>query len=146
MVSRTLYGEGQVIFVGLNLMFHEAVNDDPLAIRILESVLGIPAKRPSGDKTIAMENYEASEDGWRFNITLPSEQWVLLPMGMHGGTSVEVGGEKVDIVGVESLILAKLPGGTSSVHIKSEQTGIYAIGRATTVIGVLATLYNLTSG
>ena len=145
-LSRNIYGDGQVIFVGLNLMFHAAVTDDPLAIRILESVLGIPAKRPSGDKTIAMENYEASEDGWRFNITLPSEQWVLLPMGMHGGTSVEVGGEKVDTVGVESLILAKLPGGTSSVHIKSEQTGIYAIGRATTVIGVLATLYYLTSG
>lgn len=145
-LSRNIYGDGQVIFVGLNLMFHAAVTDDPLAIRILETVLGLEAKQPSGDKTIPLDNYEASEDGWRFDITLPAEQWVLLPMGMHAGTSVEAGGETVDIVGVESLILAKLPGGTSSVHIKSEQTGIYTIGRATTVVGVLVTLYYLFGG
>jgi uncharacterized membrane protein len=142
-LSRNVYGDGQVMFVGLNLMFHAAVTDDPLAIRILETVLGIEARKPSGDRTIPLEDYAASEDGWRFDITLPSEQWVLLPMGMHAGTSVEADGETVDIVGVESLILAKLPGGTSSVHIKSEQTGIYTIGLATSVFGVLATLYYL---
>lgn len=142
-LSRNVYGDGQVIFVGLNLMFHAAVTDDPLAIRILETVLGIEARKPSGDRTIPLEDYAASEDGWRFDITLPSEQWVLLPMGMHAGTSVEANGEMVDIVGVESLILAKLPGGTSSVHIKSEQTGIYTIGLVTSVFGVLATLYYL---
>lgn len=142
-LSRNVYGDGQVIFVGLNLMFHAAVTDDPLAIRILETVLGIEARKPSGDRTIPLEDYAASEDGWRFDITLPSEQWVLLPMGMHAGTSVEANGEMVDIVGVESLILAKLPGGTSSVHIKSEQTGIYKIGLVTSVFGVLATLYYL---
>ncbi|MCH8114804.1 MAG: hypothetical protein J4O01_04765 [Chloroflexi bacterium] len=145
-LSRNVYGDGQVIFVGLNLMFHAAITDDPLAIRMLETILGIEAKRPSGDRTIPLDNYVASEDGWRFDITLPSEQWVLLPMGMHAGTSVEAQGETVDIVGVESLILAKLPGGTSSVHIKSEQTGIYTIGRATTVIGVLVVLYYLIGG
>ncbi|MCZ6538982.1 MAG: hypothetical protein O6922_04050, partial [Chloroflexi bacterium] len=145
-LSRNVYGDGQVLFVGLNLMFHAAITDDPLAIRILETVLGIEANRPAGDTTIPLEGYVASQDGWRFDITLPSEQWVLLPMGLHAGTSVEADGEVVDLVGVESLILAKLPGGTSSVHIKSEQTGIYAIGRATTVIGVLVTLYYLIGG
>ncbi|MBN4074226.1 hypothetical protein JYT27_00195 [bacterium AH-315-D21] len=142
-ISRNVYGNGQVIFVGLNLMFHAAITDDPLAIRILESILGIEAKMPSGDKTIPLENYVTGEDGWRFDITLPSEKWVLLPMGLHAGTSVEVDGETVDIIGVESLILAKLPAGTSSVHIKSEQTSIYTIGRATTLIGVLVTVYYL---
>lgn len=143
-LSRNVYGDGQVMFVGLNLMFHAAITDDPLAIRILESVLGIEARQPSGDRSIPLDNYVASEDGWRFDITLPEEQWVLLPMGMHAGTSVEADGEMVEIVGVESLTLAKLPGGTSSIHIKSEQTAIYTIGRAATVLGVLAALYYLT--
>jgi uncharacterized membrane protein len=145
-LSRNVYGDGQVMFVGLNLMFHAAITDDPLAIRILEIVLGIDAKQPSGDRSIPLENYAASEEGWRFDITLPEEQWVLLPMGMHAGTSVEANGELVDIVGVESLTLAKLPGGTSSVHIKSDQTAIYTIGKATTALGVLAAIYYLTSG
>lgn len=145
-LSRNIYGDGQVMFLGLNLMFHAAVTDDPLAIRILESILGIDAKQPSGDKTIPLDNYVASEDGWRFDITLPEEQWVLLPMGMHAGSSVEVAGEPVEIIGVESLILAKIPGGTNSVHIKSEQTAIYSIGKATTAMGVLAVLYYLTPG
>ncbi len=145
-LSRNLYGDGEVVFVGLNLMFHAAITDDPLAIRILESILGIEAKQPAGDRSIPLDNYVASEDGWEFDITLPEEQWVLLPMGLHAGTSVEVNGEEVDIVGVESLTLAKLPAGTNSVHIKSEQTAIYTIGKATTVLGVLAALYYLTSG
>ncbi|NQW20672.1 MAG: hypothetical protein HQ477_08115 [Chloroflexi bacterium] len=145
-LSRNIYGDGDVIFVGLNLMFHAAITDDPLAIRILESVLGIDAWQPSGDLTIPLDNYVASESGWRFDITIPEEQWVLLPMGLHSGTSVEANGETVEVIGVESLILAKLPAGTSSIHIKSDQTAIYTIGRVTTVIGVLAALYYLTSG
>jgi uncharacterized membrane protein len=145
-LSRNVYGDGQVMFVGLNLMFHAAITDDPLAIRILESVLGIEAKQPAGDRSIPLDNYVPSEDGWRFDITLPEEQWVLLPMGLHAGTSVEADGEPVDIVGIESLTLAKLPGGTSSVHIKSEQTAIYTIGKAATAFGVLAALFYLTSG
>lgn len=145
-LSRNVYGDGQVMFVGLNLMFHAAITDDPLAIRILETVLGIEAKQGSGDRSIPLQNYVANEDGWRFDITLPDEQWVLLPMGMHAGTSVEADGEEVEIVGVESLTLAKLPGGTSSVHIKSDQTAIYTIGRMTTLIGFLAAVYYMTSG
>lgn len=144
-LSMNEYGDGQVMFVGLNLMFHAAVTDDPLAIRILESLLGIKAKQPAGDKTIPLRNYEASEDGWRFDIRVPDEQWVLLPMGLHAGTSIEADGEEIEIVGVESLTLAKLPEGTSSIYIKSEQTAIYSIGKITTVVGVLAALYYLTA-
>ncbi|MEE8046116.1 MAG: 6-pyruvoyl-tetrahydropterin synthase-related protein, partial [Dehalococcoidia bacterium] len=145
-LSRNVYGEGQVMFVGLNLMFHAAVTNDPLAIRILESTLGIKAGQPSGDTTIPLDNYVANEDGWRFDITLPEHKWVLLPMGLHAGTSVEADGEVVEIVGVESLTLAHLPAGTSSVHIRSDQTTIYTIGKITTVIGVLATIYYLLGG
>ncbi len=145
-LSRNVYGDGQVMFVGLNLLFHAAVTDDPLAIRILESILGIESNQPAGDTPIPLANYEASEDGWSFDITLPEEKWVLLPMGLHAGTSVEADGEQVEFVGVESLILAKLPAGTSSIRIKSDETSIYTIGRATTVFGVLAALYYLTSG
>jgi len=145
-LSRNIYGDGQVMFVGLNLLFHAAITDDPLAIRILESVLGIEANQPAGDSSIPLDNYESAEDGWRFDITLPEEKWVLLPMGFHAGTSVEADGVEVDIVGVESLILAELPAGTSSVYIKSDETSIYTIGRATTVLGVLAAIYYLTGG
>jgi hypothetical protein len=134
------------MFVGLNLMFHAAITDDPLAIRILESILGIEANQPAGDSSIPLDNYESAEDGWRFDITLPEEKWVLLPMGFHAGTSVEADGVEVNIVGVESLILAELPAGTSSVYIKSDETSIYTIGRATTVLGVLAAIYYLTGG
>ena len=145
-LSRNIYGEGQVMFVGLNLMFHAAITDDPLAIRILESILGIEANQPAGDSSIPLDNYESAEDGWRFDITLPEEKWVMLPMGFHAGTSVEADGAEVNIVGVESLILAELPAGTSSVYIKSDETSIYTIGRATTVLGVLAASYYLTGG
>ena len=133
------------MFVGLNLMFHAAITDDPLAIRILESTLGIEAKQAAGDVSIPLDNYEAREDGWSFDIDLPEEQWILLPMGMHAGTSVEADGEPVEIVSVESLTLARLPEGLSSVRIHSEETSIYTIGRATTIIGVLAAIYYLTS-
>ncbi|MEX0925114.1 MAG: 6-pyruvoyl-tetrahydropterin synthase-related protein [Dehalococcoidia bacterium] len=139
-VARNTYGEGQVIFLGLNLMFHAAITADPTAIRLLEDALGIPAGLMPQDEQIELSDYSAHEDGWRFSISMPNEGWVLLPMAHHGGTSVEVNGRSVETVGVETLTLARMPGGTSSVHIKSEETAVYPIGRAITLLGLIITV------
>jgi len=143
-LSRNTYGDGNVYFVGLNLMFHAAITKDPLAIRILESLSGLTAKEIPADSSIPMRNYEASEDGWRFDLALDDEKWVLLPMGKHSGTNVYADGEPVELVGIESLTLARLPEGEYSVFISSDETAIYTIGRVATVIGILGVIFYLT--
>jgi len=143
-LSRNTYGDGNVYFVGLNLMFHAAITKDLLAIRILESLSGLTAKEIPADSSIPMRNYEASEDGWRFDLALDDEKWVLLPMGKHSGTNVYADGEPVELVGIESLTLARLPEGEYSVFISSDETAIYTIGRVATVIGILGVIFYLT--
>jgi uncharacterized membrane protein len=145
-VARNKYGAGEVYFIGLNLMFHAAITDDPLAIRVLEAVLDMDAGQMPTDVSIPLRDYTASQDGWRFRLELPAEEWVLLPMAHHDGTRVVANGREIETVSVEYLTLAKLPAGTSSVHIKSERTRVYVIGLAATGLGALVLLYYLAFG
>jgi hypothetical protein len=145
-VSRTRYGEGEAVFLGLNLMFHAAITGDPTAIRLLESLTGMTAGLPPDDQPIPLEGYAAGEDGWRFDITLPREEWVLFPMAHHDGTRVLSNGAPVESVGIETLTLARLPEGASAVHITSTETGVYSAGRIGTALGVLVLLGYVAGG
>jgi hypothetical protein len=143
-LSRSFYGDGQVDFLGLNLMFHAVLTGDPLAIRLLESELGRTAFQRPVDTPVILEHYIAGEEGWSFDVSLDQEQWVLFPMAMHSGTNVLVDGSPVDAVSVETLTLAKIPAGNHSVNINSDETSIYTVGRVVSVIGALLFVAHLT--
>ena len=137
LIGRNVYGDGEVDFIGLNLMFHAVTTSDPLAIRILEAELNRTANQRPDDIPVPMQNYEATEAGWSFDMELEQEGWVLFPMANHAGTRVLVDGEPVEELSIETLTLAKLPAGLHSVQIVSEETTIYTLGRAASVIGGL---------
>ncbi len=143
-LSRSFYGDGQVDFLGLNLIFHAVVTSDPLAIRLLESELGRTAFQTPVDTPVILQNYAAGEEGWSFEVSLDQEQWVLFPMAKHSGTNVLVDGSPVDVVSVETLTLAKIPAGNHSVNITSDQTTIYTLGRVISVAGALLLVAHLT--
>ena len=65
-------------------------------------------------------------------------------MAKHSGTNVLVDGSPVEVVGVETLTLAKIPAGNHSVKITSDQTTIYTLGRVISVIGALLLIAHLT--
>ncbi len=139
-VARNRYGDGEVVFLGLNLLFHASKTADPRAIELLEGLLGLPAQEQPDDIPHSLANYQAGEDGWTFDIELPESGWVLFPMAHFEGTRVFVNGTQVDSVGVERLILARMPAGVSSVEIRSVRTGIYTAGNIASVFGVLVLL------
>ncbi len=143
-LSRNFYGDGQVDFLGLNLIFHAVLTSDPLAIRLLESELGRTAFQSPVDTPVILQHYAASEEGWSFDVSLDQEQWVLFPMAKHSGTNVLVDGSPIDSVSVETLTLAKIPAGNHSVNINSDQTSIYTLGRVVSVIGALLFVAHLT--
>jgi uncharacterized membrane protein len=145
-VSRNSYGDGDVIFLGLNLVFHAARTKDEAAIALLERFAGLPANVEPADASVPLANYEAGQDGWRFDISLDSEQWVLFPMAFHNGTRVTVNGHEVEAIGLERLTFARMPAGDLSVHIGSERTGIYLIGYAGTAIGIVALIWYISLG
>ena len=136
-IGRNTYGEGSVDFLGLNLIFHAAITSDPLAIRLLEPLVGAEAGARPEDETVPLVDYQAGEDGYHFEVTTPRDEWLLFPMAYHSGTSVTVDGTVVQTVGMETLTLAHIPAGTHRVHIRSDETGVYLVGRAATVVGVL---------
>lgn len=121
----------------MNLFFHASRTGDPVAISLLEELTGLQARESPGDVAHLLSNYEAGEDGWSFEIDLPEAGWVLFPMSHYEGTRVFANGEKVDSVGIERLILARMPAGVSSVQIRSERTGIYTAGNIATLLGIL---------
>ncbi len=145
-VARNRYGSGDVTFIGLNLIYHAALTGDMLAISLLEDAVGIPAGRMPEDSPLPLLDYKAAQDGWTFRVDLPSEQWVLLPMARHDGTSIEVNGGPIESVGIEGLTLAKLPAGKSSIRIRSGRSGIYAAGYALTALSALAVAAYLARG
>ncbi len=138
-VSRTRYGDsgGEVVFLGLNLMFHAARTGDAETFEQLEQLLGLPAREAPEDVAHSLIDYTAGEDGWTFDIDLPESGWVLFPMAHYEGTRVYVDGREVESVGIERLILAKMPEGYSSVEIRSVRTNIYALGNIATFLGLL---------
>lgn len=140
-IARNMYGEGaeqgQVVFLGLNLLFHVTLTQDPAAISLLEDLIGLPAFEMPDDVAHTLGNYRATEGGWTFEIAVPEEGWMLFPMAHHEGTRVYVDGEPVESIGIERLTLARIPAGTSSVEIRSEQTGIYTVGYIASFIGLL---------
>ena len=137
LIGRNVYGDGEVDFIGLNLMFHAVITSDPLAIRILEAELNRTSNQRPDDIPVPMQNYEATEAGWNFDMELEEAGWVLFPMANHAGTRVLVDGEPVEELSIETLTLAKLPAGLHSVQIVSEETTIYTLGRAASVVGGL---------
>lgn len=136
-IGRNVYGEGEVIFLGLNLLFHASSADDPHAISLLEEILELPALTEPDDIAYPLSKYEAGEDGWTFEIDLPEAGWVLFPMAHYEGTRVYANGEKIESTGIERLTFARMPAGVSSVEIRSERTGIYTAGNIASVLGLL---------
>lgn len=145
-VSRNSYGEGDVVFLGLNLIFHAARTKDTVAVGLLEDFIGVPAYEAPEDTALPLESYVASEDGWRFDISLDDEQWILFPMAFHDGTRVSVNGQEVEAIGLERLTFARMPAGDHSVHISSERTGIYFFGYIGSALGVMALLWYVSLG
>lgn len=136
-VSRNQYGTGEVVFLGLNLLFHASKTGDPAAISLLEEIVGLPAFEAPDDVPYPLTDYKTGEDGWTFNIDLPQEGWVLFPMSHYEGTRVFANGQKIQTIGIERLILARMPAGQNSVEIRSERTGVYTAGNIASILGLL---------
>lgn len=136
-VARNRYGDGEVVFLGLNLFFHAVETRDSEAVRLLEELTGLAAFQMPSDTAHTLANYTAAEDGWTFDITLPGESWVLFPMAHHDGTRVLANGNPVETVGIERLTLARMPAGLSSVEIRSERTSIYTAGNIASIVGLV---------
>jgi hypothetical protein len=145
-VARNSYGAGEVIFLGLNLIFHASETSDPVAVALLEELIGVPAGSLPADESIPLENYRAGQDGWSFDINLPQEQWVLFPVAHHSGSRVTANGQEVESIGIERLTLARMPAGEVPVQIRNVRTGVYALGYAATALGGAALLMYVTVG
>lgn len=135
-VARNYYGDGDVTFLGLNMIFHAVLTSDPFAVKILEGELGTAARQIPDDVTVPLEGYVATQDGYRFSVTLAEDQWVLFPMGNHPGTRVLVDGDETEVVNVETLSLARVPAGTHEIVIRSERTRVYRLGQGTTAVAI----------
>jgi len=128
---------GRMAFLGLNLIFHAALTRDPVAIRLLEDELELTADVAVARRSIILEDYRATEDGYRFGIELTGETDIVVPVAYHGGTVVEVDGVAVPALSIDHMVSFTMPEGRHSVYITVKGVLSEAIGIAATGAGAV---------
>ncbi|HCJ10861.1 MAG TPA: hypothetical protein DHW14_06835 [Clostridiales bacterium] len=128
--------EGTVTFIGLNLLYHTFLTDDPAAAGLLAELLGVESGRPPARETTPLQAYQAGPEGYRFIVSVPRE-WgagpVILPFAFHDAVSVSVDGEAAHIRAVEHLMAVHLTPGNHHVvveHVASPLAGVSTVTSA----------------
>jgi hypothetical protein len=127
----------QVHFLGLNLVFHALLTRDPVAVGLLEGLLGLTAGQMPDREVIALEQYQSGQDGYEFRYHTDRDTQALIPVAHHLGTRVYIDGRLTPSQSIDQLTLVQLAAGAHRVEIRSEQTPIYHAGRAATLVGIL---------
>ena len=139
-VGYTAYGAGRVWFIGLNLPYYAATSQDPTAIAILAEVLGLPPQTPTRYTAVALQDYQADADGYRFSYRLATPERLIVPIAAHDGTVVAIDGVPVAIHSLEQLIVIEAPAGDHQVTIGFRPTAIYLWGKIISLLALLAIL------
>ena len=133
---KTING-GRVTFLGLNLIYHAILTDDPVAIRLLEDELGMATESVVERRSIILEDYRAAEDGYRFSIELAKETDIVVPVAHHDGTVVEIDGVAVPTVSIDHMVSFTAPEGQHSIYITVMGVPAETIGKVITGVGIL---------
>lgn len=117
-------GQGEVTFLGLNLIYHAVLTADPNAIDLLAGLLGLPPGEAPARRLIPLEAFSNTASGLRLVFVLPDDVTgpVVLPVAAVDGWRLSINGEAVGhrafhnlveftpVAGVNEVVL--VPGAT----------------------------------
>jgi uncharacterized membrane protein len=132
------YDNGRVWFLGLNLPYHAALTRDPGAIRLLADLLQLNPDRVSDYTAVALADYNADQNGYRFRFRLDRAATLFLPVAYHEGMVLSMDGKLVPLDSFELMAAFAAPGGEHTVELRFLPTTIHWLGGLVSGLGVMA--------
>lgn len=129
----------KVWFLGGNLMYHTFITGDPVAIKMLEDILGLSTDY-SREKLIPLSNYQASEHGYRMTYSSDHNLNAVVPIAAINGIKVKVDNRLYPVSTFENLLQLNLPAGTHRIEISLVKTPVYKWGAAISILAVILLL------
>lgn len=119
----------KVWFLGNNLTYHAfRTGSNSASMKLVERIFGLDTDY-SGNRLIPLQDYEASENGYRMTYDIDRDIEVVLPVAALDGMKVKLNGEEIAAVdNFENLLQLKLPSGKHEIEITLEKTFVHILG------------------
>jgi len=105
-------------FLGLNLPYLARLNHDPTAIDLLAEVLQLEPGRRQDYRSIPLTDYQADQDGYRFEYQMDAPETLLVPLAYHDGAYVTIDGLEGRLQSFEHLVAFEAPAGEHTVEVR----------------------------
>jgi uncharacterized membrane protein len=130
-------GSGRIAFLGLNLIYHAVLTNDPVVIDLLETELGITANSVLERESFPLIDYQTGQDGYSFSLDIDEDTDIVIPVAMHDGTVVYIDGNRTPAIAIDNMVTFSISGGNHEVYITSEERPIHLIGKIISIIGLV---------
>jgi len=126
----------KVWFLGNNIIYYTFLTGDPDSLDLLQDIFGLDTSYKA-DTLIPLQDYEASENGYRMTYSTDREKTVIVPIAVLDGIKVELDGEKIEAGNFENLLELRLPAGKHDINIYLEKTPIYKWGMTLSLLAIV---------
>ncbi len=117
----------KVWFLGGNPAYHAFLTGDPIAIKMLQQLLGLLPDYRS-ENTIPIDNYQTNTDGYSMSYSLLLPREVIIPVANLEGLHAYIDNQPVKTNSYENLVCMTLPAGNHRIDFKLINPPIYKVG------------------
>ncbi|HBK52939.1 MAG TPA: hypothetical protein DDZ44_03230, partial [Syntrophomonas wolfei] len=126
----------KIWFLGANLSYHAYQSGQSESARLLKKILDLQTEY-SGDTILPLQDYEASEEGFRMSYRLEQDAEVIVPISLLDGLVVKLDGRRIEAGNYENLLKLHLPAGTHRLEMSIEKTAIFTWGKYLSLFALL---------
>ena len=126
----------KIWFLGANLSYHAYQSGQSESARLLKKILDLQTEY-SGDTILPLQEYEASEEGFRMSYRLEQDAEVIVPISLLDGLVVKLDGRRIEAGNYENLLKLHLPAGTHRLEMSIEKTAIFTWGKYLSLFALL---------
>lgn len=127
--GRQAAGRGFINFIGFNLVYFAAQTRSPQALLLLRDIFPAPLTRATiPPQTLGLENYRPSANGYDFDVSLPRDTLILIPVAAHAGFQALETGHPLEALSLDNLVALRLPAGEHRLSLRFPPTGIFFAG------------------
>jgi uncharacterized membrane protein len=144
-VAGFIHNKGEPVwFIGINLAYQAVTANDESSLKILAEIIGLPPRTTQAYKTLPLNHFQATSEGYYFTFDLEEPGALLLPIAYHDGSVLQINGKTTEIQSLENLVGFQAPAGHHQADISFQKTRVYQIGLAGSISAALILILYLT--
>lgn len=134
-----MYKGKKIWFMGANLSYHAFQSGESESARLLRKILKLNPEY-AGDFLLPLQDYEASEEGYRMSYQLEQDSEMIVPISRIDGLVVNLDGKRIEADSYENLLKLELPAGKHRLEMSIEKTAIFTWGKYLSLFTILLLL------